>query len=99
MDAILRISSTQTAVLLTGLFYREDIGDDLVDKANDKLQRLSQDLNDKLGAERIVWFPRPPGVHVHYLKDHMHLDKYGYRSWTSWLMPKMMELLKQHGEN
>lgn len=95
LKGVLGINSAQSRVILTGIFYRKHIKNDVIDEANGKLEKLSQNLNRDLRAERIVWLPRPADVQTGYLRGCLHLEKYGYRKWTKVLQPKMMELLKQ----
>ncbi|RYP30534.1 hypothetical protein DL767_006211 [Monosporascus sp. MG133] len=57
LEAALRISRPETNLLLTGLFYRKDIADGLVDDANRKLEALVESMNENFESRTARVFP------------------------------------------
>ncbi|KAK9773166.1 putative SGNH hydrolase-type esterase domain-containing protein [Seiridium cardinale] len=91
LQAVLRISKPGTKIMLTGLFYRLDIPDRLVDEANVKMESLAGLMNQNLEENSVV-FVAPPTTVVKekHLEDHVHLNTEGYHLWVQYLLPKMM---------
>ncbi|KAF3022634.1 hypothetical protein E8E14_013960 [Neopestalotiopsis sp. 37M] len=79
LESILAVSTPQTKILLSGLFYRTDIADHLVDEANMKLECLVNSQNDQIGLEPRLYFMRAPdSVRKEVdLEDHVHLNEKG----------------------
>ncbi|KAL2267921.1 hypothetical protein VTJ83DRAFT_5198 [Remersonia thermophila] len=81
-------------VLVTGLFYRRDLTRELVDKANDKIRLVVDELNEACGGERVAFLPACEEVNPdEHLEDHVHLTPEGYRLWTRKLAPAVLSLL------
>lgn len=81
-------------MLVTGLFYRKDVANELVDEANAKICGVVRVLNDKFGSERVVFLPASAEVKTDkHLVDHVHLTLDGYRLWIKELFPAVMSLL------
>lgn len=94
LQALLKISPAGATILLTELFYRKDIPDDLVDKANEKRRSLIATMNTNLGREAIVPLPAPTGISKDkHLVDHVHLNLTGYQVWAEALVPKAVSML------
>ncbi|RYP14263.1 hypothetical protein DL765_006492 [Monosporascus sp. GIB2] len=61
LEAALRISRPETNLLLTGLFYRKDVADRLVDDANQKFETLVELMNETFGSRTArILFSAPP---------------------------------------
>ncbi|OTA54524.1 hypothetical protein K449DRAFT_439423 [Hypoxylon sp. EC38] len=94
LQTLLRISHPAAHILLTGLFYRSDIRNNLVDDANLKLKSLYKLMNNNVGDERISFLPAPKTVKKgSHFADHVHLNEEGYRLWISELWPRMNKIL------
>ncbi|OTA81851.1 hypothetical protein M434DRAFT_85160 [Hypoxylon sp. CO27-5] len=94
LQTLLRISHPAAHILLTGLFYRGDIRNKLVDDANLKLKSLYKLMNNNVGDERISFLPAPKTVKKDsHFADHVHLNEEGYRLWISELWPRMNKIL------
>jgi hypothetical protein len=91
LESILAVSTPQTRILLSGLFYRTDIADHLMDEANMKLECLVNSQNDQAGLEPRLFFVRAPdSVRKEVdLEDHVHLNEKGYCLWFRYLLPKL----------
>ncbi|ETS76498.1 hypothetical protein PFICI_11885 [Pestalotiopsis fici W106-1] len=91
LETILAISASETRILLSGLFYRADVADQLVDEANTKLEDLVASINDDAKTEPRLFFIRAPdSVRIEVdLEDHVHLNAKGYRLWFEYLLPKL----------
>ncbi|RYP06057.1 hypothetical protein DL764_003420 [Monosporascus ibericus] len=96
LEAALRISRAETNLLLTGLFYRKDIADHLVDDANQKLETLVESINENFGSRTArVLFSAPPELickDTHF-DDNVHLSREGYRLWVESLFPSILKAL------
>ncbi|KAK3377606.1 SGNH hydrolase-type esterase domain-containing protein [Podospora didyma] len=88
---------TESKVLLTGLFPRTDISNQLVDNANEKLEGVAQDLNAEYdGKERVIFLPATEKVKTdRHLVDHVHLSLEGYTIWMKELFPAVLNVLQQ----
>ncbi|KAF2762482.1 hypothetical protein EJ05DRAFT_481416 [Pseudovirgaria hyperparasitica] len=95
LQALLHIARAGSKILVTGLFYRNDISDELVDDANGKIQDLVNSMNENIGALQILYLAPAPKVCKEHLVDHVHLSIDGYRLWTEHLLPKVVELLRE----
>ncbi|KAI0114211.1 SGNH hydrolase-type esterase domain-containing protein [Hypoxylon sp. NC0597] len=94
LQTLLRISHPAAHILLTGLFYRSDIRNNLVDDANFKLKSLHELMNNNVGDGRISFLPPPTTLKENFhFADHVHLNQEGYRLWISELWPRMSEIL------
>lgn len=89
LETILAVSTPQTRILLSGLFYRTDIADHLVDEANMKLECLVKSQIDQTGIEpRLFFIQAPDSVRKEVdLEDHVHLNEKGYCLWFRYLLP------------
>lgn len=97
LQAVLQISRPGTKVLLTELFYRKDITHSLVDDANQKLETLTQSVNEELGSTTVLFSHRPREVLEDlHLDDHVHLNKEGYRLWMESLLPDILRALRKY---
>ncbi|KAF3761892.1 hypothetical protein M406DRAFT_233842, partial [Cryphonectria parasitica EP155] len=100
LTTILQASAPGTSVLLTGLFYRKDIPEELVEQANAKLRALVDEVAQAFpgllseAAPRIMFLPAPKGIDPDiHLDDHVHLNLEGYRQWMVTLFPAVMAML------
>ncbi|ORY66522.1 SGNH hydrolase-type esterase domain-containing protein [Pseudomassariella vexata] len=93
LQALLRTSDQSTRVILTGLFFRKDISDHLINEANATLESLSIAINNNLGIQRVIFLPATTAVQKGHLVDHVHLSEEGYRLWAETLFPTMAEVL------
>lgn len=94
LELLLKSSKYECRVLLTGLFYRKDISDRLIDEANAKIQSL-EDSSDPAFAGRVSFLPAPAKVAKDsdlHMVDHVHLKGLGYRIWAEHLFPRVCEL-------
>lgn len=88
--SILASTPFETRILLSGLFYRTDISDHLVDEANTKVEHLVDSINDTQREPRLFWIPAPGSVRKEvHLEDHVHLNDKGYRVWFQHLLPRL----------
>lgn len=93
LQTLLKISHG-AIILLTELFYRKDIPDELVDKANEKRRSLIATMNTNIGREAIVSLPAPMEFSKdRHLYDHVHLNLEGYQIWAEVLVPKAASML------
>ncbi|EOO03381.1 putative lipolytic protein g-d-s-l family protein [Phaeoacremonium minimum UCRPA7] len=93
LDTLLKISSRTTKMLFSGLTYRTDIGDQLVDEANEKVCLLIMAMNQEFGYARIEYLPPVADLDKgQHLADHVHLNERGYQMWAEILAPRVMEL-------
>lgn len=91
--ALLEVSSPSTKMLFSGLTYRTDIPDPLVDEANGKISMLIKIMNRDFGFERIEYLPPLAGLDKNqHLADPVHLNEAGYQVWAEVLAPRVMEL-------
>ncbi|KAI1413497.1 SGNH hydrolase-type esterase domain-containing protein [Hypoxylon sp. FL1857] len=99
LQTLFRISKPKTNILLTGLFYRYDIEDDVIDRANLRLRCLVELMNSNIPGKRISFLPAPTTIETdsHY-DDHIHLNEEGYRLWINELWPRMCEILDAIGD-
>ncbi|KAH8898997.1 hypothetical protein GQ53DRAFT_608136, partial [Thozetella sp. PMI_491] len=82
LASLLLVSPVQTQILLTGLFYRKDVADSLVDQANAEYERLTTEFNQEHSRVRIVYLAPAEAVDPsRHLVDHVHLSEEGYRLW------------------
>ncbi|KAK2758024.1 hypothetical protein FQN54_004430 [Arachnomyces sp. PD_36] len=96
LQTLLKISHPEVRILLTELFYRKDIPNDLVDKANVQYRSIVSLMNTNLGREVIVLLPAPKEVSKdNHLDDHVHLNLEGYQLWAKVLAPKAMIMYDQ----
>lgn len=88
--AILASTPFETRILLSGLFYRTDVADHLVDEANTKLEYLVDSINDTQREPRLFCIQMPGSVRKEvHLEDHVHLNEKGYRVWFQYLLPRL----------
>lgn len=78
-------SAPESHVLVTALFYRQDIANELVDQANVKIKGL---VKETIAIPRMHFLPMPEDFDQKiHLEDHVHLNLEGYRIWTENLLP------------
>ena len=84
-------------LIVTGIGYRKDVSDEMVDAANSKLERVVGKLNDlEEGKGRLSFFPAAQGLNKdEHLVDHVHLTLEGYRIWVRELFPEVLRTLKE----
>ncbi|KAG8169576.1 hypothetical protein KVR01_000321 [Diaporthe batatas] len=96
------LTSPGTRFLLTGLFYRKDIRNELVDEANKQLRELVIKLQDRSTVDLFEVQPRTfeflaPELDwdttTSLLDDHVHLNLEGYRIWMKKLQPKIEQMM------
>ncbi|KAH7122755.1 SGNH hydrolase-type esterase domain-containing protein [Dendryphion nanum] len=92
VETCLRIAP-RSRVVACDLFYRLDVGDEVVERANEMLERVVGEVNEELGEERVVWVCARGVVGKDMLVDHVHLDEKGYAVWDGVLWPVVEELL------
>lgn len=92
LQALLNLSP-ESQVLVTGLFKRKDVSDEIVEKSNEAIQGLVEDLNGQLDGSRLVWLAPTDSVTKEMLVDHVHLTEEGYDLWDEDLCPRVLETL------
>ncbi|KAK6512983.1 hypothetical protein TWF506_009145 [Arthrobotrys conoides] len=92
-------------VLVTGLFPRKDISDELVRASNEKLRESLDELAKESliagnslpesgpGADTLFWADPTETISTDMLVDHVHLDEEGYKLWDESLYPRILEIL------
>ncbi|KAF3937429.1 hypothetical protein ABW19_dt0208320 [Dactylella cylindrospora] len=93
----LLLLSPESKILVTGIFNRKDISDEIVADANKGIKALVNELNDgrEEGSEaRLVLAEPTEAVTLDVLDDHVHLNKEGYQIWDEDVYDKVMALLK-----
>ncbi|CAF0759384.1 unnamed protein product [Adineta steineri] len=99
LHALLRTLSTETQILVTGLFRRTDIDEQCVTHSNMALKELVTKINaEKMRREaqpssRVHWMDPPRDIGLEHLDDHVHLNANGYQIWDAALQQKIQELL------
>lgn len=82
-------------VLLVGLFRRRDVGDGLVEEANEGYRRIVGEFEGR-GVE----FVEPPEIELdRCLEDHVHLNEEGYRIWGEVLMERVLAAVDDSRED
>ncbi|RVD89691.1 uncharacterized protein DFL_000688 [Arthrobotrys flagrans] len=101
----LRLLCPGSKVLVTGLFPRKDVDDELVRVSNGKLKEsldgldkspsLSRDSLPEpvLEVEPLFWEEPAETINTDVLVDHVHLNEEGYRLWDESLYPRILEIL------
>lgn len=80
-------------VLLTGLFQRKDMSEELVAKANRQYQRISQHFAKKRPGQ--IEFLAPPVVDMdECMVDHVHLNERGYHVWAKTLLKEITDAIR-----
>ncbi|KAF9873420.1 hypothetical protein CkaCkLH20_09233 [Colletotrichum karsti] len=74
-------------VLLTGLFRRKNIDDELVAKANESYRRMVDEFRED-GNSRVEFLPAPKVDLETCLVDDVHLNVKGYQIWSKPLLQK-----------
>lgn len=98
LQEVLQISAPGAKLFLTGLFYRRDIVDPLIDDANRKLEILAASMNRSLETTSILFYPAPRTITKdRHLEDHVHLNVEGYRVWMRHLFPAVLGTLRAAG--
>ncbi|KAH8776552.1 SGNH hydrolase-type esterase domain-containing protein [Diaporthe sp. PMI_573] len=98
MEVLLRtlhgLTCPGSRFLLTGLFYRTDVSNELVDKANAALQALVAKLQQEFPGPHTFEFLPAPQMYVDggLLEDHVHLNREGYRQWMQTLVRKVEQM-------
>ncbi|KAF3908157.1 hypothetical protein AA313_de0200527 [Arthrobotrys entomopaga] len=89
--------SRRSKILVTGLFRRKDISDEIVGGSNEGIRRLVEGMNERErkvgGVERLVWVEATRKVTFEELEDQVHLNGEGYRIWDEDVCPRVLELL------
>ncbi|KAK4172112.1 SGNH hydrolase-type esterase domain-containing protein [Triangularia setosa] len=89
VEALLEIGRDDCKVLVTGIFLRKDIPWENIEKANESIQRVVDEVNKgglANGGERVTWLPAAGEVKEEHLVDHVHLSEEGYRQWIGGLL-------------
>lgn len=92
LQALLRMSNTESKILCCEIFKRKDVKDELVEESNRMLRELIADINAYIGKERIGWIAAPEEIGKERLEDHVHLDEAGYRIWDETLYSRIAPL-------
>ncbi|KAK6507704.1 hypothetical protein TWF481_006127 [Arthrobotrys musiformis] len=98
--------SPGSKILVTGIFRRKDIGDKLIETANEKLKENLEELSKdptsmtrtslpELEPDNTTFFWQEPDEAIGFdvLEDHAHLNKEGYRLWDESIYPRVLEIL------
>ncbi|CAF0753529.1 unnamed protein product [Adineta steineri] len=99
LHALLRTLSTETHILVTGLFRRTDIDEQCVTHSNMALKELVTKINaeemrrEAQPSSRVHWMDPPGDIGLEHLDDHVHLNANGYQIWNAALQQKIQELL------
>ncbi|KAF8932984.1 hypothetical protein BGZ47_011082 [Haplosporangium gracile] len=94
LQALLRVAPG-SKVLACEIFKRKDIEDRYVDKANEMVKGMIEEMNGYLGGRKIWWSAAPNDVTKEMLEDHVHLDENGYSRWEEQLLPGVLKLLSE----
>jgi len=96
LRALLRIAP-RSQILACEVFRRKDVDDEFVEKSNELLRGVVEEVDRNLGGGkgRICWMEAPVEVTKERLVDHVHLDREGYRIWDEGLYGKVEELLER----
>lgn len=103
LDTLYHMASPGTRFLLTGLFYRKDIPNGLVDEANKQLKDLVIRLQNESTVDIVAVqahtfeFLAPEldwDTTTSLLDDHVHLNLEGYRIWMKTLRPKVEQMMQ-----
>lgn len=97
LQSVLHIARAEAKVLVTGLFYRNDISDLLVDQANNKIETLVESMNTNINAQRFVYMSPSARVGKQHLVDQVHLSIDGYKLWVEDLFQEVARLLREVG--
>ncbi|KAK6343516.1 hypothetical protein TWF730_011106 [Orbilia blumenaviensis] len=101
----LRVLSPKSKVLVTGLFRRKDISDEIIRTTNEKLARVLCDLdslpdrvpgtssNAAVESGRLLWEKPTEAVNTDLLADHVHLNEEGYQLWDESMYLRILEIL------
>ncbi|CAF2422622.1 unnamed protein product [Rotaria sp. Silwood2] len=99
LQAILRLLSAQTQILVTGLFKRRDVDEQCVLQSNVDIKQIvytinTQETNGQAEANhRVHWMEPPEEIQKDHLADNVHLNLYGYQIWDDKLYSKIQQLL------
>ena len=104
VETLLGVNPTATGgeckLLVTGLFYRKDVPEGLVDQANAKIVAVVKRLQGKYGLDRVVFLPPAAAVKTEeHLVDHVHLNLEGYQLWMAELFPAVRAILGSMDRN
>lgn len=97
LEACLRIEPRST-VLACDMFYRKDILDEVVERSNELLKSVVEDVNKEIGDERVVWVEARGKLGKENLVDHVHLNGEGYEIWGNVLWPHVQSVLRPKDE-
>ncbi|KAI2627707.1 SGNH hydrolase-type esterase domain-containing protein [Hypoxylon sp. NC1633] len=98
IQALLWRSNPESVIYVTGIFYRRDMPDHLVDEANGKIRALVNSINaglENMERQRIFFLPAPMkrSDKSFWLRDHKNLSPVGYTAWIGVLWPVMIKAL------
>ncbi|CAF0752628.1 unnamed protein product [Adineta steineri] len=102
LHALLRTLSTETQILVTGLFRRTDIDEQCITHSNMALKELVTKINEEemrreaQPSSRVHWMDSPGDIGLEHLDDHVHLNINGYQIWNAVLQQKIQELLSAY---
>ncbi|KAF3188055.1 hypothetical protein TWF225_003832 [Orbilia oligospora] len=101
----LRVLCPGSKVLVTGLFPRKDVSDELVRASNEKMKETLDELDRTSlmvsgsfaepgpGVGRLFWMDPTENINTDVLVDHVHLNEDGYTLWDESLYPRILEIL------
>ena len=101
LQALLVTFSTQTQILVTGLFNRKDVDEQCITQSNMDLEELVTRVNTEemekgiQQGPRIQWTEPSKMIGLEHLADNVHLTINGYQIWSEILYPKMQEMLSK----
>ena len=87
--------STNTQILVIGLFKRTDVEEQLISQSNKALEELVSNVNLEYQGNRVHWLDLSNDFEPRHLQDHVHFNDDGYYKWNSRLYPKIQELLNK----
>jgi lysophospholipase L1-like esterase len=94
LQALLVMFSTETRILVTGLFKRKDVDEQCIIQSNMALEELVTRVNtEEIGkgtqqGPRIQWMEPSKMIDLEHLNDNVHLNVNGYQIWNDILYLK-----------